>query len=169
MIDRRAFIAGTVVLATRLAAEAQTARKVPRGGIIHYFGSHRAWVDGLRRGLRELGLEEGKHLVLDIREIKYDLQAVEVAASDLEHGNADLLYTVTTSITTAAKRATVHVPIVFFAGSDPVTAGLVESLARSGGRLPGVHTRTMDLTAKRLEILKDMIPKLARVVNILQP
>ena len=169
MIDRRAFIAGTVVLATRLAAEAQTAGKVPRGGIIHYFGSHRAWVDGLRRGLRELGLEEGKHLVLDIREIKYDLQAVEVAASDLEHGNADLLYTVTTSITTAAKRATVHVPIVFFAGSDPVTAGLVESLARSGGRLPGVHTRTMDLTAKRLEILKDMIPKLARVVTFYSP
>jgi len=169
VIDRRAFIAGTVVLATRLAAEAQTARKVPRGGIIHYFGSHRAWVDGLRRGLRELGLEEGKHLVLDIREIKYDLQAVEVAASDLEHGNADLLYTVTTSITTAAKRATVHVPIVFFAGSDPVTAGLVESLARSGGRLPGVHTRTMDLTAKRLEILKDLIPKLARVVTFYSP
>ena len=169
-MDRRTFVAGTLgLLAAPLAVEGQTPGNLPRVGIIQLSGEHRVVVEGLRQGLRELGLEEGKHLVLDIREIKYDLQAVEVAASDLEHGNADLLYTVTTSSTTAAKRATVHVPIVFFAGSDPVTAGLVESLARSGGRLPGVHTRTMDLTAKRLEILKDMIPKLARVVNILQP
>jgi putative ABC transport system substrate-binding protein len=157
------------LLAAPLAVGGQTAGNVPRLGIIHYSGEMHVWVDGLRQGLRELGLEEGKHLVLDIRETNYDLKAVEAAASDLERAKVDLLYTVTTSVTTAAKRATVHVPIVFFAGTDPVAAGLVESLARPGGRLTGVHTRTMDLTAKRLEILKEMIPRLGRVVTFYNP
>ena len=70
------------------------------------------WVEGLRQGLQELGLEEGKQLVLDIRETNYDLKAVEAAARDLERAHVDPLYTVTTSVTTAAKRATVRVPIV---------------------------------------------------------
>jgi len=157
------------LLAAPLGAGGQTAGNVPHVGIIHYSGEMHLWVDGLRQGLRELGLQEGKQLVLDIREINYDLKAVEAAASDLERAHVDLLYTVTTSVTTAAKRATAHVPIVFFAGTDPVSAGLVESLARPGGRLTGVHTRTMDLTAKRLEILKEMIPKLSRVVTFYDP
>jgi putative tryptophan/tyrosine transport system substrate-binding protein len=157
------------LLAAPLAVGGQTAGNVRRVGIIHYSGGMHAWVDGLRQGLRELGLEEGKNLVLDIRETDYDLRAVEAAASDLERAKMDLLYTVTTSVTAAAKRATVHVPIVFFAGTDPVAAGLVESLARPGGRLTGVHTQTMDLTAKRLEILKEMIPRLRRVVTFYNP
>jgi putative ABC transport system substrate-binding protein len=158
-----------LLLGGPLAAGGQTVGNIPRVGIIHYSGGMHVWVDGLRQGLRELGLEEGKHLVLDIRETTYDLKAVEAAASDLERAKVDLLYTVTTSLTTAAKRATVHVPIVFFAGTDPVAAGLVESLARPGGRLTGVHTRTMDLTAKRLEILKEMIPRLGRIVTFYNP
>jgi putative ABC transport system substrate-binding protein len=81
----------------------------------------------------------------------------------------DLIYTVTTSVTTAAKRATVHVPIVFFAGTDPVAAGLVEGLARPGGRLTGIHSQTTDLIAKRLEILKEMVPRLGRVVTFYNP
>jgi putative ABC transport system substrate-binding protein len=167
-LTRLAVLALTL-LAAPLAAQAQSPGYVPRVGIIHYSGGMHVWVDGLRQGLRELGLEEGKHLVQDIRETTYDLKAVEAAASDLEHAKVDLLYTVTTSLTTAAKRATVHVPIVFFAGTDPVAAGPVESLARPGGRLTGVHTRTMDLTAKRLEILKEMIPRLGRIVTFYNP
>src|SRR5215831_1086083 len=158
------------ILGAPLAAGGQTPGTVPHVGVIYFSGGRfHVWVDGLRQGLRELGLEEGKHLVLDIREIPYDLKAVEAAASDLEGGKVDLIYTVTTSVTTAAKRATVHTPLVFFAGTDPVAAGLVESLARPGGRLTGVHTRTMDLTAKRLEILKEMIPRLGRVVTFYNP
>jgi hypothetical protein len=61
-------------------------------GIIHFSGHHQVVVDGLRAGLRELGLEEGKHLVLDIRETPPDLTAVEAAARDLERGKVDLLY-----------------------------------------------------------------------------
>jgi ABC-type uncharacterized transport system substrate-binding protein len=63
-------------------------------------------VDGLRQGLRELGLKEGKHIVLDIRDTKGDLKGVEEAARDIERGKVDLIYTVNTSVTIAAKRAT---------------------------------------------------------------
>jgi putative ABC transport system substrate-binding protein len=126
-------------------------------------------VDGLRQGLRELGLEEGKRIVLDIRDTKGDLKGVEEAARDLERGKVDLIYTVATSVTIAAKRATAQTPIVFYAGADPVAAGLVESLAKPGGRLTGVHGLATELTAKRLEILKEMMPRLRRVVTFYDP
>src|SRR5215813_14906498 len=80
-------------------AEGQTVGNIPHVGIIHYSGEQGLWVDGLRQGLRELGLEDGKQLVLDIRQTAYDLKAVEAAASDLERAKVDLLYTVTTSLT----------------------------------------------------------------------
>jgi putative ABC transport system substrate-binding protein len=149
MMDRRAFItlAGGITLATPLAAEGQTPGNVHRVGIIHFGGEYRVVVDGLRQGLREFRLEEGKHLVLDIRETQYDLKAVEAAARDLERGNVDLIYTVSTPVTIAGKRATAQTPIVFYAGADPVAAGLVESLARPGGRPTGVLGRTRDRQA----------------------
>jgi putative ABC transport system substrate-binding protein len=169
-VDRRTFVAGTLgLLAAPLAVEGQTPGNLPRVGIIQLSGEHRVVVEGLRQGLRELGLEEGKHLVLDIRELKNDLKAVEAAARDLERGKVDLIYAVTTPIAIAVKRVTAQTPIVFFAGADPVAAGLVESLARPGGRLTGVVGLDSDLTAKRLEILKEIVPRLGRVVTFYDP
>ena len=72
-------------------------------------------------------------------------------------------------VTIAAKRATTDIPIVFCAGTDPVVLGLVESFAKPGGRLTGVYNRVTDLTAKRLEILKEIVPKLRRVVTFYDP
>ena len=156
-------------LAAPYAAEGQTPGTAPRVGIIHLSGHHQVVVDGLRQGLRELGLEEGKHLVLDIREIQGDLKAVPEAARDLERRRVALIYTVTTPVAIEAKRVTAETPIVFYVGGDPVAAGLVESLAKPGGRLTGVSGRSRELIAKRLEILKEMIPKLARVVTFYNP
>jgi putative ABC transport system substrate-binding protein len=76
---------------------------------------------------------------------------------------------IATSVALATKRATEAVPIVFAAGSDPVAFGLVDSIARPGGRLTGVHFITADLTAKRLEILKELVPTLRRVVSFYNP
>jgi len=112
-------------------AEGQTSGNAHRVGVIHQGGPYEGLVEGLRRGLRELGLEEGKQIVLDIRTTT-DLKGVEQAARDLERAKVDLIYTVATSVTIAAKQATAHTPIVFFAGSAPVAAGLVESFARPG-------------------------------------
>jgi putative ABC transport system substrate-binding protein len=116
-----------------------------------------------------LGLEERKHFVLEIRDTKGDLKAVEELARNLERDKVDLLYAVTTSVTVGARRATTDIPIVFLAGLDPTVSGLVDSFAKPGGRLTGVHFLVTDLTAKRLEFVKDILPKVRRLVTFYDP
>jgi putative ABC transport system substrate-binding protein len=143
--------------------------KVYRVGVILHGGPLYQVVDGLRIGLKELGLVEGKHLVFEIRDTKGDLKAVDQVARNLEREKVNLIYTINTSVTIAARRATADIPIVFYAGADPVALGLVDSLAKPGGRLTGVHSLVTDTTAKRLEILKEILPKLRRVVTFYDP
>ena len=163
-----AFLA-TLVLVSDHLAQAQQA-KVYRIGVIHEGGPFYAVVDGLKDGLRELGFEQGKHYLLEIRDLKGDWKVAEAEARSLEQGKVDLIYSVATSVTRAVKRATTEVPIVFAVGSDPVVAGLVESFARPGGRLTGVHyQQSAALAAKRLEILKAILPNLHRVVTFYDP
>lgn len=126
MMIRRAALAVALalgLLAAPYGVRGQTPGNVHRVGIIHVSGHHDVVVDGLRQGLRELGLEEGKQLVLDIREIEGDPNAAEQAARDLERGKVDLIYTVTSQVTIAARRATARTPIVFYVGADPVALG----------------------------------------------
>jgi putative ABC transport system substrate-binding protein len=156
------------VLAATFAIEAQQAR-VYRVGVVLLGGPYSAAVDGLRDGLRELGLEEGKQFVLHVRDTKGDLKSVEAAARSLEKEKVDLIWAAPTSVTLAAKRATKSVPIVFSSGSDPVSVGLVESFRKPGGRLTGIHGQGVGLTAKRLQLLKEMLPRLRRVVTFYSP
>ena len=160
------FLAALVLASVHLA-QAQQA-KVYRVGVIHEGGPFYVAIDGLKEGLRELGLAEGKHYVLEVRDLKGDRRAAEAAARSLEREKVDLIYTVATSVTTVVKRATTEIPIVFAVGSDPVAAGLVESFARPGGRCTGVY-RQGDLTAKRLETLKEILPKVRKVVTFYDP
>jgi putative ABC transport system substrate-binding protein len=152
------------LFALPLAVEAQQAR-VYRVGVVIQGGPYFSAIDGLRDGLRELGLEEGTHFVLHVRDARGDLKSVEAAARSLEGERVDLIYAVASSVTLAATRATKSVPIVFFAGTDPVALGLVNSFRKPGGRLTGIHGQYTDLTAKRLELLKEMLPRLRRVVT----
>jgi putative tryptophan/tyrosine transport system substrate-binding protein len=126
-------------------------------------------IDGLRVGLRALGFEEGKQFVLDIRNTKGDLKAAEAEARNLEQRKVDLIYAARTSVTIPARRATKDIPIVFCAGTDPVALGLVESFAKPGGRLTGVYEPSTDLIAKRMAILKEIVPKLGRVLTFYDP
>jgi len=126
-------------------------------------------IDGLRVGLRQLGLEEGKQFILSIEDWKGDAKMAEEAARKFEQEKVSLIYTTSTNSTIAARRATAEIPIVFCAGTDPVVLGLVDSFAKPGGRLTGVYSRVTDLTAKRLEILKEIVPKLHRVVTFYDP
>jgi putative tryptophan/tyrosine transport system substrate-binding protein len=158
----------TVLLPTVFLVEAQQA-KVYRVGVIHQGGPYGAVVDGLRDGLKQSGYEEGKQIVLEIRDTKSDLKLVEEAARIFERERVNLIYAVTTSVATAVKNVTSKSPIVFAVGSDPVGSGLVQSFGKPGGRLTGVQYSTTDLTGKRLEILKEMLPKLSRVVIIYNP
>lgn len=157
------------LLSTPLAASAQPARAY-RVGVVHIGGPFAAAaIEGLRDGLRDLGFEEGQHYALLVRDAKGDLKAVEALARDLERSNVDLIYSIAVSVTLAAKRGTTRVPIVFYAGGDPVTLGLVETFRKPGGRLTGVHGQLTDLTAKRLELLKEIVPNLRRVVTFYNP
>jgi putative tryptophan/tyrosine transport system substrate-binding protein len=157
-----------LVLSSGYLVEAQQA-KVYRIGVIHEGGPTRAVIDGLKDGLRELGFEEGKQYVLKVHDLQGDRTAAAEAARTLEGEKVDLLFAFSTSVTTVAKRATSKVPIVFFVGEDPVVAGLVESFARPGGRLTGVYNQQADLTAKRLQILKLILPDLRKAVTFYDP
>ena len=162
------FLLATLVLASVHVVQAQQP-KVYRVGVIHEGGPFNAAVDGLKDGLRELGFSEGAQYILEIRNVKGDPKAVGEAARSLEHEKVKLIYTLGRSVTAVVKRATTEVPIVFAAGSNPVGAGLVESFARPGGRITGVHYSSSELTAKRLEILKAILPELRRVVTFYNP
>jgi ABC-type uncharacterized transport system substrate-binding protein len=111
-----AVLAALALLAVPLAGRTQQDR-VYRVGVIHQGGaSYDQALKGLRDGLKELGLEEGKQFVLHVRDAKGDLKAVEEAARGLEAEKVDLIYTLATSVTRAAKRSTKSVSIVFYAG-----------------------------------------------------
>jgi putative ABC transport system substrate-binding protein len=151
------------------AAQPAQPSKVQRIGVILPGGPLYGIVEGLRHGLKELGLQEGKQFTLAIRDTKGDLKIAEEAARDFEREKVSLLYVLASSVIAAAKSATVSTPIVFCVGSDPVALGLVNDFATPGGRLTGVHFPVKDLTAKRLEILKEMLPKIGRVLTIYDP
>ncbi len=157
-----------LILSVSVVAEAQQTR-VHRVGVVLQGGSLYAVLDGFREGLKDLRLKEGKDLILDIRDAKGDLKVAEEAAKNLEREKVDLIFAINTSVAVAAKRATMDVPIVFFAGNNPVTFGLVDNVAKPGGRVTGVHFVTEDLTAKRLEIMKEILPKVTRVITFYDP
>ena len=167
---RREFIAlvGGAAAAWPLAAQPQQMR-LKTIGILMQGGPHHAGVMGLRDGLKAAGLQEGEKINLLVRDGKGDLTAVESAARDLEREGVDVVVAFSTSVTLAAKRSTGTVPIVFALGSDPVQFGLVDSIAKPGGRLTGVHSIIADLTAKRLELLQQIMPALKRVLTIYNP
>jgi len=168
-MDRRAFVTGLgAELAVPLGALARSTR-LYRVGVIHHGGSYDQATVGLRDGLKELGFEQGQQYLLHMREAHGDLAAVGPAANGLEAEKVDVICAFSTSTALRAKHATKTVPIVFHAGTDPVKVGLIESFRKPGGRLTGVYTQVTDLTAKRLELLKEMVPRLRRVVSFYNP
>ena len=140
-----------------------------RLGIVREGGPDIAAVEGLKEGLKEFGLLEGRDYVLESRDLHGDPTAVRAAAASLEKENVDIIYSIATSVTIGVKSATARTPIVFAVGSDPVAAGLVKTFSKPGGRLTGVHYLTTDLTGKRLEILKQLLPNLHRVAMFYDP
>ena len=119
-------------------------------------------VEGLKVGLRELGLVEGRDVVFDIRFTEGKPGATPAAAAALVKTGVDLIVTSNEAATAAAKHATQTIPIVFTLVGDPITSGMVASLARPGGNLTGISNLSTELTPKRLEVLKTLVPGLRR-------
>ena len=171
MITARVLVGALVapmLIAAPWSAEAQQAR-LYRIGVVLHGGTYSDAVDGLRHGLKQAGVLEGREYVLHLRETKGELKAVGGLARALESEKVDLIYSLATSVTLEVKAATKNVPIVFYAGTDPVAFRLVDSFSKPGGRLTGIHGRSPDLTGKRLQLLKEMLPKLNRVVTFYNP
>jgi putative tryptophan/tyrosine transport system substrate-binding protein len=142
---------------------------VYRVGVCRLGGPYLAAIDGLKDGLKDLGFFEGKHDVLEIRDLKGVRKTEEDTARSLERGRVNLIHAIPTTIAAAAKRATTEVPIVFGVGSGPVAAGLVEGFPRPGGRATGVRYLAGELTAKRLQLLKAMLAEMRRIVTFYTP
>jgi len=154
------------VVAAPSNGEAQPPYRV---GVISHGGSYDQAIIGLREGLKELGLAQGAQYLLHMRDGHGDLKVVATAATSLEAEKVDVICAFSTSTALKVKQATKSVPVVFHAGTDPVKVGLVESFRRPGGRLTGVYSQATDLTAKRLELLKEMVPRVRRVLSFYNP
>jgi putative ABC transport system substrate-binding protein len=145
-------------------AESQQPRRVFRIGVINaaWAASHPT-VEGLKAGLKELGLEDGRDVTFDIRFTEGKLNAISVAAEALVKAGVDLIFTSQEVATLAARDATESLPIVFTLVGDPVGAGIVTRLAQPGGNVTGVSSLQTELVAKRLEVLKTLAPAVRRV------
>ena len=170
-MDRRAFISTVTLglLAVPLAADAQQSGKVFRIGFLGVASAsgYASEVEAVRAGLRDFGYVEGKNIVIEYRwaEGKHD-RLPEVAA-ELVRLKVDVIVTHATTGTRAAKQATTTIPIVIADAADPVAAGLVASLARPGGNITGSTSFQWELNVKRLELLKEVMPRIAQVAVLL--
>jgi len=160
-VDRRHFIVLVVGVAAifPLGAQAQQSDKVWRIGFIAH--KHEGFYEPLFAGLRELGYEEGRNLIVERRYAQGQANRFQEFADEMVRLNVDVIIVVTTPAAQAAKRATTTIPIVHPAVIDPVGTGLVASLARPGGNLTGLAIPDAALSTKRLEVLKQVIPRLS--------
>jgi putative ABC transport system substrate-binding protein len=157
---------GVVILLTTLgvSAEAQGAGHPFRIGVINaaYAASHPT-VEGLKAGLKALGLEDGRDVTFDIRFTEGKLDTMPTVAKALVTTGVDLIFTSGEAATQAARDATVSLPIVFTLVGDPVGAGIVRSRVQPGANVTGVSSLQTELAAKRLEVLRTLAPAVRRV------
>jgi putative ABC transport system substrate-binding protein len=153
-----------VLVAPVALARAQQPTKIPRIGYLGgATGSNQARIEALRQGLRELGYVEGKNIIIEWRYAEGNPDREHANAVELVRLKVDVIVTVGSNATRAAKEATATIPIVMTQDPDPIGNGFVASLARPGGNITGLSNVNRELSGKRLEILKEVVSKLSRV------
>ena len=160
-----------VLLALAVNAQAQQPKKVPWIGVLWLYSPTIAspFAEAFRQGLRGLGYVEGQNIDLEERWAEGRFDRLPSLAAELVRLNIDIIVTASTPAAQGAQQATKSIPIVLTLVSDPVESGLVGSLARPGGNVTGLSLMHPDLTGKRLELLKEVIPKLSRVAVLSNP
>ncbi|MFI5027118.1 MAG: ABC transporter substrate-binding protein [Solirubrobacterales bacterium] len=155
--------------AVPLATDAQQSGKVPRIGALVVASPGFAPVEGFRQGLRDLGYVEGRSIAVDYRYAEGNTDRHEYLAAEVVRLEPDVIVVWGTGLAQAVRRATPTIPIVLALGDRPVEMGLVADLARPGGNVTGFTTLSFELSAKRLELLKEVLPRLARVAVLYAP
>ena len=166
------FVLGAMFFALGFAgAEAQQAAKVYRIGLLSARSpsSDSTGAEAFRQGLSELGYVEGKNIILDYRYAEGKFERLPDLAAELVHLKVDVILTLGVPPTRAAKQVTTTIPIVMAGGSDPVRTGLIASFARPGGNVTGLSDLNVDLITKRLELLKEVVPKTSHIAVLLNP
>jgi putative ABC transport system substrate-binding protein len=160
-MKRREFIAalGGLALWSCPALAQHRAPKTPRIGIVD---NAPIW-DNFRQGLRQFGYIQGQNIDIEYRSSQGRLDELAAAANDLVSGSVDIIVTSGSAAARAAQQATTTIPIVMIAIGDPVAAGLVQSLARPGGNITGNTLLGPEMTAKRVELFKQIIPSISRL------
>jgi len=154
------------IVMTGSVVHAQQPAKIPRIGYVSGSGDTKTpgpQVEGFRRGLRDLGYIEGKNILVEYRYIDRGLDRVPGLVAELVQLKVDVLVATFTAAIRAAKQTTKTIPIVMMSAGDPVADGFVDSLARPGGNITGVTRLTRELSGKRLELLKEAVPRISRI------
>ena len=160
-----------VLLVSPLGADAQQTTELPRVGVLTPAVSsvvREEW-QAFRDGMRELGWEEGRNIVLEYRAAEGNFERLPALAAELVNLKVSVLVSANTPGTRAAMSATRSIPIVMVAVGDPVVTGFVTSLARPGGNITGVTNIARELTRKRLELLKQTVPTARRIAVMMNP
>jgi putative tryptophan/tyrosine transport system substrate-binding protein len=169
-MNRRTFVRGLgAVLVAPLAAGAQPGVKLRRIGFLRSGQPPPFWVKALQQGLRDLGYVEGKSIVLEVRFTDRSPEKLSELAAGLLRLDVDVIVASGTPAALAAKELTRTVPIVFVGVNDPVGTGLVKELSRPGGNITGLTNQTPDLAMKRVQLLLEIIPQLARLAVLGNP
>ena len=160
-----------IMLAVAAVADAQEPKKVPKIGFLvgpsrSFFASR---MESFQQGLHSLGYIEGKNIVIEYRYAEGKADRLPTLAAELVGLNVDVIVTSATPSVLAAKKATSTIPVVFVSVTDPVSSGLVTSLARPGGNITGLTILAPELSGKRLELLKEAVPNVTRVAFLWNP
>jgi putative tryptophan/tyrosine transport system substrate-binding protein len=170
---RREFITllGGAAVAWSRAARAQQPLKVPRIGFLGAASasSYASQLEGFRLGLHDLGYVEGTNLLIEYRWAQGEYERLRELMDELVRSNVDVIVTHGTPAALIAKQATATIPVVVALLGDPVASGIVASVARPGGNITGQSFFSPELAAKRIELLKELTPQVARIAVLMNP
>ena len=158
----------TLLLAPCYPAQARQAEKIPRIGIVGT-GEPQPELEGLKRGLRDLGYIEGTNILVENHFVGAKRSRLTGLVAELVQSKVDVLVPVTVRAIRAVKEATKTIPVVMVSAVDPVAIGIVESLARPGGNITGLSRLMRDLSGKRLQLLAEVVPQMSRVAILWEP
>ena len=161
-------LVAAIVLAVEVTADAQQPKKIPRIGILFIGSRDQPHLPAFKQGLRERGYTEGKDIILEYRYAEGRYDRLPELASELARMKVDVIVTTSSISARAARKATNTIPIVMTTG-NPIEQGLAASLAKPGGNVTGLTVMLAEMSGKRVEILKETLPKMRRLAVLWAP